>query len=400
MDILVISHFVDFPEETGNDRFCYIIKDLQNHTMHNVELVTSDFCHTAKAYHNKNRKYSVKNITFVHEPVYQKNISLKRFYSHFRFGQHVKKYLEKRKKPDVIYCAVPSLSVAIQAVKYAKKNQIRMILDVQDLWPEAFQMVFHVPVLSNLLFFPLKKMADFIYQGVDEIVAVSETYLNRAKRVNKKCNKGLSCFLGTELDQFDTFVLNKKDRDGETIKLVYIGTLGASYDIKTVIDAVRILVEKGRTNIVFEVLGDGPQKAELEAYVKGLPVHFYGRLAYPEMVRVLSGCDIAVNPIMHRAAQSIINKVGDYAAAGLPVINTLENKEYIRLLKEYRCGYTCKNGDALDMAKKIEHLVEHRDLLRKMSRNARRFAEEKFDRKVTYQAIRELICQQEKVTEV
>lgn len=392
MDILIISHFVSFPEETGNDRFCYIADYLRTNTSHNIELVTSDFSHARKDYHDRNRKYAVGNVTFIHEPKYKKNISIKRFYSHFVLGRNLKKYLRSGRKPDVIYCAVPSLSVAYQAKEYAARHKIRFIIDVQDLWPEAFQMVFHVPVISNVIFMPLRRLADCIYKGADDIAAVSGTYLKRAKKVNEKSGKGVVCFLGTDLRFFDSCVSQDKGKDRNKLKLVYIGTLGASYDIKTVIDALRIILRKNQLPVELEVLGDGPQKEELEEYAKGLPVNFYGRLEYPDMVQVLSSCDIAVNPFRHLAAQSIINKVGDYAAAGLPVINTLENKEYIHLLKKYNCGYTCENGSARDMAEKILYLAEHRDVMEEMGRNSRRLAEEKFDREVTYQSIINLIC--------
>ncbi|MDE7431103.1 MAG: glycosyltransferase family 4 protein, partial [Lachnospiraceae bacterium] len=363
---------------------------------HNVELITSDFFHARKAYHDTDKEYSVGRVTFIHEPGYKKNISLKRFYSHFVMGRNLKKYLSSRKKPDVIYCAVPSLSVAYQVRNYAVKNKIRFIIDVQDLWPEAFRMVFHVPIISDIIYLPMRLMANCVYNSADDIVAVSKTYLHRAKSVNKKCGKGISCFLGTELKIFDYYALRDVARDDMKIKLVYIGTLGASYDIKTVIDALKIILDKKHTEVELEILGDGPQKEELEKYAENLPVNFYGRLEYPDMVSVLSGCDIAVNPIRHLAAQSIINKVGDYAAAGLPVINTLENKEYIHLLKKYKCGYTCKNGDANDMAAKILYLMKHPDIRKKMGHNSRRFAEKKFDREETYKSIFELICNDKK----
>lgn len=56
--------------------------------------------------------------------------------------------------------------------------------------------------------------------------------------------------------------------------------------------------------------------------------------SYPEMCGRLVACYIAVNPITHGAAQSIINKHGDYAASGLPVVNTQECEEYRNLVGE------------------------------------------------------------------
>lgn len=86
---------------------------------------------------------------------------------------------------------------------YCKKNNIKFIIDVQDLWPEAFRMVFNIPIISSILFYPMKKKADYIYSIADKIVAVSETYCNRALKANKKVDKGITAFLGTDLKYFD-----------------------------------------------------------------------------------------------------------------------------------------------------------------------------------------------------
>lgn len=56
-----------------------------------------------------NKSYYYK-ITFIAEHGYNKNISLKRTYSHYIMVRNLRKYLNARKKPDAIYCAVSSLS--------------------------------------------------------------------------------------------------------------------------------------------------------------------------------------------------------------------------------------------------------------------------------------------------
>lgn len=47
-DILIISHFVDFPWEKGNDRFLYIA-DMLTSQGANVEIITSNFIHNQKS---------------------------------------------------------------------------------------------------------------------------------------------------------------------------------------------------------------------------------------------------------------------------------------------------------------------------------------------------------------
>lgn len=59
---------------------------------------------------------------------------------------------------------MPSLSVGKRLAAYCKKHGVRLVVDVQDLWPEAFEMVFHVPVLSSVIYAPLKWQADYIYR--------------------------------------------------------------------------------------------------------------------------------------------------------------------------------------------------------------------------------------------
>ena len=104
MDILILTNFTSTFSKTDNDRFLYLAKILAKEN--EVEIVTSDFCHEKKEYRRKTEsKWSFK-ITFLHEAGYSKNVCFKRFYSHFIWGKSVKKYLDNRKKPDVIYLSL------------------------------------------------------------------------------------------------------------------------------------------------------------------------------------------------------------------------------------------------------------------------------------------------------
>ena len=395
-DIIFITHFTQVPGEAGNGRFHYIAERINKENAY-VEVVTTSFSHRTKTRRNvtdEQRNSLSYKLTMLYEPGYFKNVSVKRLYSHYVMGKSLKKYLKNRKKPDVIYCSVPSLSVAKVAAKYAQKNNIKFIIDIQDLWPEAFRMVFNIPIISDMIFYPMRKKADFIYSTADEIIAVSQTYAERALKVNRKCKKAYAVFLGTELSYFDQLVEENKidNKPQDEIWLAYVGTLGHSYDLICVIDALFLL--KGKYNIKFIVMGDGPLKSKFEKYAKeqGVNAYFTGRLDYGKMVGILSSCDIAVNPISRGAAQSIINKHGDYAAAGLPVLNTQECLEYKELLLEYNVGLNCENGDPVDLAEKLSYLCENADLRNAMGQNSRKLAEDKFDREKTYGEILNMLC--------
>lgn len=401
MDIVIVSQYLRDIEcfESNNSRFVYIAKLLAMSKNNNVEIITSDFNHTKKEKFNKIGKLDGVKITACHEPGYPKNVCLKRFNSHKKLSKNIKEYLEKRKKPDIIYCAIPSLAVGKIVAQYAEKNGVRFVIDIQDLWPEAFKMVFKIPLLSNAIFYPMKKEADYIYKNANDIVAVSNTYINRAIRVNSIYKNKLTVFLGTDLEHFDKCQEENKIHynDGK-VRIVYIGTLGHSYDLITVMEAISLLKRKGINNIKFVIMGDGPLKGKFQKYAneKDIDCDFTGRLDYPQMVGILCSCDIAVNPIIKDSAGSIINKVGDYAAAGLPVINTQESKEYRDLVEKYKIGFNCNNKDFIDVAAKIEILINDNSRIKTMGLNNRKLAEEKFDRKKTYGYIKNLILDEDK----
>lgn len=394
MDIVIVAQYMRNLEQldSGNSRFAYLA-DMLVSNKNDVEIITSDFFHEEKRHFNDNsikRKYDV---TLLHEPGYSKNICLQRFRSHSILSKNILKYLKKRKKPDVIYAAVPSLDVADAVAKYCKQNDVKFVVDIQDLWPEAFKMVVNIPIVSDIGFFPMKKKADHIYSAADEIVAVSQTYAERGLSVNAQA-KGKIVYLGTDMERFDSFSENNIDDariKNDRIKIVYVGTLGASYDLHTVFEAMRLFDQKTIDKIQFIIIGDGSQRTTFEKDAGDLPVVFMGMLPYCDMVAVLTKCDIAVNPIVAGSAGSIINKHADYAAAGLPVVNTQECREYRKLLESYICGINCNVESVQQVARAIEELIENPEKRKNMGANSRRMAEEKFDRAVTYRRIIKVI---------
>ena len=90
MNILIIAHFLQTPSEKGNSRFNYIANILGKDDKLNVELITTNYSHKYKRHRNiENEKIDKLNykLTMLEEPGYKKNVSLRRFYSHFVFSK-------------------------------------------------------------------------------------------------------------------------------------------------------------------------------------------------------------------------------------------------------------------------------------------------------------------------
>lgn len=398
MKIVIIANYparLDGLKAKG--RFMYLGEMLCDRG-HQVEIVISDFVHESKLHREektiKREAYKTK-ITTLHEPGYPNNMSLKRLWSHYVWGRNVERYLRSIEKPDVVYSAIPSLTANVRAAKFCEKNSIRFIIDVQDLWPEAFVLAIKNKVLQ-LGFKPLTWYVNQIYKRANAVIAVSETYAKRALTVNKKTDKGISVYLGNDSVLFDEARDSggQKAKDNACLLLCYIGTMGYSYDIPCVLNALNIYSKKvGLPPIKLIAMGDGPLLADFkkQAVILGVNSEFTGGLPYNEMVARMCNCDIVINPIVKNAAQSITNKVGDYALSGLPVVSTQENPEYRHLVDTYKCGINCKCGDAEDVAEALVILAKDEALRKKMGENARKLGLERFDRRVTYKSIVEVI---------
>ena len=373
------------------DRFCYLAKMMYEQG-HNVELVVSDFCHDNKTEReNASCKLYPFKVTLLHEDPYIKNVSIQRLKSHFKWGKQVGIYLKTVELPDVIYCAIPSLTVAKEVAKFCKRNEVKFVVDLQDLWPEAFAMAIPSKLLQQA-FLPMKWYVDASYRAADLAVAVSDTYVNRILTVNKRISDGLSVYLGNDGGVFDEG--RKKyqlERNEDEIVVGYIGNMSTSYDIPCVMDALAIVKKRGnvKQSIRFVLVGGGVDEDKFKDYAKNVYPNttFLGRKSYQEMAGLLCGYDIVVNPIVKGSAASIINKVGDYALSGKPVVNTQESLEYRELVDLYECGINCECSNADIVAVAIEKLALDLKLRSRMGENATRLGRERFDRRYTYPKI-------------
>lgn len=391
LEALIVANFVS-TDGSGNCRFGELARRLAGAGA-NVELVTSNFEHDN---HTRRTHPTLPNdykLTMLHERGYRRNVSLKRLISQKSFANSVAKYLRtKTTAPDLVYCASPSPSAARVCAEYAQRHGTTFVVDIQDLWPEAFAMSFPMPRVIHRIFQPMIRSSRVAYRQADLVVGVSGTYIAHAQHIAGHQLPASVVFLGTSLAAAEqTASEGARQSDTKRTKIVYAGTLSHSYDLPLVIDAMESLSQADDSFSTLElvVLGDGPKREEFEQYAQhsGVTVRFLGRLAYSDMLQQLRSCDIAVNPIVAGSMGSVLNKAGDYAAAGLPVINTQESPEYRKLLDHYEAGLNCDNGSIADVAAEIRELVENPALKARMGHNSRRMAEELFDRDTTYAAL-------------
>ena len=405
--IAVITMGVKLKGEKGYTRFGYLAEFLTK-AGYQVDLITTTFQHWEKAQRDLAKiqkdidagEYPF-GLRFIYEPGYKKNVDLARVKSHKIAAKNLKKMLENKpedgKDYDLLYAEIPPNDVARVIAEYGVANNIPFVADVNDLWPEAMRMVLDVPIISSVLFYPLQRDAEKVYSMVSGVVGTSDEYRDRPFKNQKRDVPRITVYVGNEIKEFDQGAKDNWDqaiKQEEEFWVSYAGTIGTSYDIRTMVLAGEELKKRGYPNIKIKILGGGPMKEELEELAKSRKienVEFVGYAPYGKMAAYLKKSDILVNSFVKKAPQSIVTKIGDYLAAGKVMINTCMSPEFRAKVDKDGFGINIMPEDVTILADAIADLYKDEKKRLAMGRKAREIAEEQFDRPKSYQKITELI---------
>ncbi|MBS4981626.1 MAG: glycosyltransferase family 4 protein [Lachnospiraceae bacterium] len=397
--IAVITMGVKLDNEKGYTRFKFLSEFLVD-AGYDVDLITTTFQHWEKAQRNISEVQKTKykfNLKFIYEPGYKKNIDLRRVHSHKVAAKNLTALLEKEGNYDLIYCEIPPNDVALAAAKYAKKKGIPFVPDVNDLWPEAMRMVLDLPIISNLMFYPLQRDAEKVYSLVSGIVGTSDEYRDRPLKNQRLDVPKVTVYVGNEIREFDEGVEKYSpeiEKEEKEFWVTYAGTIGTSYDIRTLVLTGEELIRRRKLDIKIKILGGGPLKEEMEQLARENHcenVEFVGYVPYEKMAAYLTKSDIVVNSFVKKAPQSIVTKIGDYLASGHPMINTCMSPEFRKKVETDGFGINIMPEDEEVLADAIERLYESEEMREEMGKKARKIAESQFDRPESYKKIVELI---------
>lgn len=397
--VAVITMGVKLDGEKGYTRFRYLCEFLVKKG-YEVDLITTTFQHWEKKQRDLesvDQKSYPFGIKFIYEPGYRKNIDLRRVRSHKIAAENLRKLLEKEGDYDLIYVEIPPNDVALAAAEYAHRNKIPFVADVNDLWPEAMRMVFDIPIVSDLLFYPLKRDAEKVYSLTSGVIGTSDEYRDRPFLNQKRDVLKETVYVGNEISVFDREAEQHADevqKEEGTFWVTYAGTIGTSYDIRTMVLAAEELMKQGKTKIRFQILGDGPTREMLENLAKERKIQnvkFTGYVPYEQMAAYLVKSDVLINSFVRKAPQSIVTKIGDYLAAGKPMINTCMSPEFRKKVEQDGFGINIEPEDVRELVNAVEWMYENEAERNNMGNRARKIAEEQFDRPVSYGKIEAMI---------
>jgi glycosyltransferase involved in cell wall biosynthesis len=171
---------------------------------------------------------------------------------------------------------------------------------------------------------------------------------------------------------------------GGRFAAIYFGAMGMANGLEYVIEAARLLAQRGNDRIVLVLQGAGGRREELENLARryGLTNVVFGPLvSHEEVARVVAGCDVCLT--IFRAAQEQTwspNKMFDSLAAGKPVLLNVSGW-LAETIEQNGCGRYVAPDRPQALADALEELARDPARCRRMGENARALAERQFDRR-------------------
>ena len=332
MTVWIVNPFDNLPPEGYRPQRYWLMARAFAQAGHRVTYWTSDFSHAHKAPRQFKEEVAPEGFRLELMPTksYPTNICLRRIWSHRALARTWRQLAEAAaERPDVVVASLPPLSLADAARAFCRKVGARFVADIQDAWPETFYRV-----APAWLFAPLRATARRIYRAADAITAVATRYLDLAKSYGATSPFHL-CHLGIDLPPQP---LNTST--SQPLRLLYLGAMGKSYDLETVIDAV-----KETDDAELDLAGTGPKEAALRARAADCPrIRFHGYLDAAALQDLFARAHAGVIPMFSDSCVGVPNKLADYAAAGLRVVNSLPG-ETADLISRFAAGTFYKAGD-------------------------------------------------------
>lgn len=298
---------------------------------------------------------------------------------------------------DVIFASSTPLTVAIPALYCKWRNRIPMIFEVRDLWP-------NIPIAMGIVKNPIIKwlavsLERITYKNSSKIVALSPDMKSYIVDLGFPSDKivvipnaaDYSFFLNVE---FST--PSFRDQNGikeDTVVVLYAGTFGNVNGCEYIVKVASLLKD---SNICFVMIGEGKEKEQLlklaaEESVLNKSMLFLPQVSKKQMPAVFNSADLVISTIIniHALEANSANKVFDGLAAGRGVI--INHGGWIaEFLRESNAGIQL-SWDVHTAADDLGKLINNKERIRMMGRNAKMLAKIKFNRDLLTDEIADVI---------
>lgn len=304
------------------------------------------------------------------------------YLSFILFGLISGSWLVRKRQYDVIFVyGLSPILLAIPALFIGWLKGKKVVIWVQDLWPESLSATGHVR--NRYIIGAVRQVVRFIYCHADLLLVQSRAFEEPVRALAP--DTPIMYYPNSVDDTFAAPVTGESPRVaglGEGFSVMFAGNIGAAQAVGVMLEAASLLKEYA--DIHFVVLGDGSCREEMLKVVqqRGLTnLHLPGRFPVETMPGFMQKASALLVTLTDQPifAATVPSKVQAYLAAGRPIIACL-NGEGARIVVEAGAGLATPAEDARALADTILRLygMSHGER-EKMGENGRRYYQEHFN---------------------
>jgi glycosyltransferase involved in cell wall biosynthesis len=370
---------------------------------HKVVLWSSAFYHQEKRHRSTEfasiRINSNLEIRLIQSPGYSSNIGLKRLWDHAIMAQNLKRQLAKTtEKPDVAFIGYPPIEVAYVMGNWLKKNNIKFILDIKDLWPSVF--IDAMPsritkAIARLILSPYFRIGKNLMRNAAGISTMSQSFLNWAYNFSGSGAKSFDIIVpltspdltlnSNDLSDADKWWDNLNVKFDGKPRICFVGSHSQAFDMQPIYEAA-LYFQSINKPCDFVICGDGPMHDKWKAMMKDLPnVYFPGWIDRAKTKSLASRSIATIAPYknLENFVYNLPNKVIDSLSLGLPILSPLMG-EVNKMINEEKVGLCYGELSVMPLHRCIEKLIIDKELCSEFSLNADKLFKRKFSYTTVY----------------
>jgi len=301
------------------------------------------------------------------------------------FIKKIKQY--QLDKADAVIVYSPPLPLA-SIGKYFKKQGLKFILNVQDLFP---QNAIDLGILKNpLLIRFFKRMEKNAYKAADNIVTHSEGNTTLLKQQHPRLAEKFSTLHNwVDVSHFQNRKITKDFRQFYNITpdkfvAVFAGVLGPSQNLDFILEAAKSL-QQSAPDFLFLLVGDGAEKEKLEKIVKEEKLNnvvfkpFISKDEYPDL---LVSCNLGLVSLSPKNKTPVVpGKISGYMAAALPIAALInQESDGHQILQDAQCGYSTPSDNLDNAIALLQKCYEQRETLKQLGQNGLTYVTEHFSK--------------------
>ena len=382
MKILYLHQYFKTPSEPGGTRSYWMAKALINNG-HEVTMISSKDL--------KDKKKEVINIdgiqvVYLNEKYDQKMSIFRRLKSFLGFVWKSSLEAKIYKNTDLVIATSTPLSIGIPALFLKWFRKIPYVFEVRDLWPEV---PIQMGAIKNPLLVWLTRLFEkTIYKNAKHIIALSPGMQEGVVKYMPQKKTSMIPNMAKK-DEFwpreKNLELEKKlGLNSDSFKIIHFGALGLANGANTIVETAKFF--KGDDTVEFLFVGGGATEEQLHQECQKYKlnnVKFLGRFPMKETSEIVNLCDVSIVsfkdlPILYTNSP---NKLFDSLSAGKPIIVNSAGwtKE---MVEKYNCGYYVNPNNPEELVEKIKFLQRNPQTIIQMGTNARKLAEDKYDKSI------------------